>query len=105
MSKVEPIAWLLQIVTGILMVFFITYHFIITHTSEGALEYLSVAKRFPALSLFYVILLITVCFHAFNGLRSILLDMNVNRSAVNILTSILMIASIGVGLYIISLFS
>lgn len=102
--RFEPFAWLMQVTTGILMVFLVTYHFLVTHTVHGALRFESVAERFPELSLFYGVLLVVVCFHAFNGLRAILLDMNLNRSAVNALTAILTIVSIGVGIYIISLF-
>jgi len=35
-NVLEPLAWLLQIATGIAMVFLVTFHFLTTHTAEGA---------------------------------------------------------------------
>lgn len=103
----EPIAWFLQIVTGLLMIFLVTFHFVITHTEEEALSFEKVAERFNYYKTFYILLLIVVVFHAFNGLRAILLDTNFGmnrRRFVNSLSLFLMILAISTGFYIISLF-
>lgn len=76
MRGFEPLAWLLQAITGILMVFMITTHFFVTHSAHNLLSYESVVERLARLDykIFYASLLIVVSFHAFNGLRAVILD-------------------------------
>ncbi len=105
-NVLEPIAWLLQMFSGILLVVFVTAHFFMTHTSHEALSYASVAARFAAYRAFYAAFLLFVVFHAFNGVRAILLDTNFgakNRGAVNVLCLIAMLAALAVGAYELSL--
>lgn len=93
-SIMEPVAWLLQMLTGILMVFLVTAHFILTHmTSHESLSYSNVVERVsqPEFKLFYAVLLLAVSFHAFNGLRAIILDTDagMKRRAVITVSSML----------------
>jgi len=76
MRGFEPLAWLFQVITGILMVFLITVHFLVTHSAHNLLSYESVIERLSRLDyrLFYALLLFVVSFHAFNGLRAVILD-------------------------------
>lgn len=108
MKKVlEPVAWLLQVATGLLMIFLVTFHFLVTHIEKEALSFEKVAERFSYYKAFYVLLLLVVVFHAFNGLRAILLDTNFGmnrRKFVNSLALFLMIVAIFAGFYIINLF-
>lgn len=106
-NVLEPLAWLLQVLTGMAMVFLVTFHFLTTHTAEGALEYAHVAERFAMYSPIYVALLLVVVFHAFNGLRAILLDTSFwarRRRATNVLSLLLMLVAIAVGGFILSIF-
>jgi len=103
MSRFEPLAWLLQVLTGLLMVALVTFHFLITHTAEGALEYTKVIERLAIYSTLYAILLIVVTFHAFNGLRAILLDMSFwikRKKLTDTLSLLLMLAAIAAGAYV-----
>ncbi|MCS7121149.1 MAG: succinate dehydrogenase [Archaeoglobaceae archaeon] len=100
----EPIAWLLQVSTGLLMIFLVTFHFLITHTHEEALKFEEVVKRFEVYKAFYILLLLAVVFHAFNGLRAILLDTNFGvyrKRLVNSFVTIVAILALLSGLYII----
>lgn len=67
MRGFEPLAWLFQAISGIAMVFLITAHFLITHSSHDLLSYESVVFRMSnaEYKIFYALLLIFVTFHAF----------------------------------------
>ncbi len=89
-NALEPVAWIMQILTGSLMVGFVAYHFYVTHmVGHEALSYGNVISRLGELAPFYVILILLVTFHAFNGVRAIILDTNFgarNRRVVNAVT-------------------
>ncbi|MET1124609.1 MAG: succinate dehydrogenase [Archaeoglobaceae archaeon] len=106
-NVLEPLAWLLQILTGIAMVFLVTFHFLTTHAVEGALEYEKVAERFVVYSPIYVALLLVVVFHAFNGLRAILLDTSFwakRKRATDVISLLLMLLAISAGAYVFTAF-
>ncbi len=100
----EPIAWILQLISGIFLTVLVTFHFYVTHFVEhNAMEYDKVIGRFtdPAYQVMYVLLLLFVSFHAFNGLRAIILDTNFGAKharAVNTATFLLFFAVFGYGL-------
>ncbi len=88
-SVMEPLAWIFQLISGLILTLLITVHFYLTHmTSHTALHYNEVVARIstPYYKFFYIVLLFFVSFHAFNGLRAIILDTNFgarNRNSVN----------------------
>jgi len=102
----EPLAWLLQLITGILLAFLITIHFYVTHLeSHEAISYAAVIERLssPSYKIMYVLLLLFVSFHAFNGLRAILLDTNFGakrRGFTNVVTMLLFLLAFFYGFYL-----
>ncbi len=98
-KKLEPIAFIFQLFSGILLAVFVASHIYITHLNEEALKYESVVERLSnsTIKVIYFLFLVIVCFHAFNGLRAILLDTNFgkrNARMVNLLCLIISIVSI-----------
>lgn len=68
--------WFTQVLTGSIIAIFATWHLINQHTGEpvnSAVQ--SAANVTPGVFLIYVILLAAVLFHAFNGIRSVLLKL------------------------------
>ena len=104
----EPFAWLLQLITGIILIFLVTAHFYLTHmTSHDALSYDSVASRLssPVYTIMYSILILTVSFHAFNGLRAIILDTEFgarNRRAINLAAFLGFFTAFAYGIYLLA---
>ena len=70
----KGLSWLFQLLTGIALVGFVGYHFIATHIA-GSMEYGEVLKRFNELKPFYVVFLVVVAYHAFNGLKIIAIEL------------------------------
>lgn len=109
MRGFEPIAWILQAITGVAMVFLITVHFLTTHLEHEFLSYESAVLRLSSFEykVFYFFLLLFVTFHAFNGLRAILLDTERgmrNRKAVNALILATSLFAICYGAFLLSRF-
>ncbi|MEM4472011.1 MAG: succinate dehydrogenase [Archaeoglobaceae archaeon] len=109
MRGFEPIAWVFQAFSGFVLILLITTHFLLTHSSHGLLSYESVVERMrdQQYKIFYALLLIFVTFHAFNGLRAIILDTESgmrNKRMINLLTFILAILMVIYGLYLLSIF-
>ncbi|AGK62174.1 succinate dehydrogenase subunit D [Archaeoglobus sulfaticallidus PM70-1] len=109
-SVLEPLGWLLQLITGILLVILVTFHFIETHMiSHDALDFEKVVERLSSggYKAFYALLLLTVSFHAYNGIRAIILDTEFgreNRKAVNIAMAIVIIGAFVYGLQLLIAF-
>lgn len=105
-SVMEPVAWLLQMITGILMALLVAIHFYVTHlVSHESLRYHEVVERLslPEYRVMYGILLLIVSFHAFNGLRAIALDTGGGmrgRGAINLLTMLMFLVAFLYGIYI-----
>ncbi len=99
----EPFGWIFQMVTGLLLFAFVLFHLYITHlTSHDALEYAKVVERLsnPAIKIFYWVFLASVSFHAFNGLRAVLLDTDFggrNEKVINTLTMLLFVVAVVYG--------
>ncbi|MEM0301779.1 MAG: succinate dehydrogenase [Archaeoglobaceae archaeon] len=109
MRGFEPIAWVLQAITGIAMVFLITVHFFATHSAHDLLSYESAVERLKSFDykLFYALLLIVVSFHAFNGLRAVILDTEggmKRKRLVNVSIAMLAILAIAYGLFLLMRF-
>lgn len=100
----EPAAWIFQMISGLLLAALIAIHLYVTHFSaHDALAYENVMQRFrdAGFKAVYTILLLAVTFHAFNGVRAIILDTDFgarNRKAVNWLLILLFLATFGYGL-------
>ncbi len=105
-NVLEPVAWLLQMISGAILAVLITVHFYVTHmVSHEAIHYNAVIERLHSTGYkaMYAALLFFVAFHAFNGLRAIILDTNFgarNRGAVNALTMLLFVVAFVYGLYL-----
>ncbi len=91
----KGLSWLFQLLTGIALVFFVVYHFVVTHIA-GSLAYEEVLKRIVSLKIFYIVFLPIVAFHAFNGLKVISEEYGFKWSRV---FYIAMIVAIAYGLY------
>ncbi|WP_457548511.1 succinate dehydrogenase [Archaeoglobus sp.] len=89
------LSWLFQLLTGLVLVFFVVYHFIVTHIA-GSLAYEDVLKRIVSLKAFYIIFLLIVAFHAFNGLKVISEEYGFKWSKV---FYVAMVVAIAYGLY------
>jgi len=87
----EPIAFFFQLITGLLLFVLVLNHLYLTHLAEhDALSYENVVERLsnPSFKAMYLLFLVVVSFHAFNGLRAIILDTDFgarNRTATNVL--------------------
>jgi succinate dehydrogenase / fumarate reductase membrane anchor subunit len=72
--------WLLKIVAGLLIVFFLGLHFVVNHlvAPGGLLTYADVVAYYqnPVVVVMEIAFLIVVISHSVLGLRSILLDLN-----------------------------
>jgi succinate dehydrogenase / fumarate reductase membrane anchor subunit len=106
----EPLGWILQLLTGILLSILITFHFFEIHlVSHNALSFENVLLRLsnPAYKAMYALLLAAVSFHAFNGLRAILLDTEFgakNTRAINILIAFVILGAFIYGLRLLFIF-
>ena len=106
----EPLGWIFQLLTGILLAILITFHFFETHLiSHEGLSFENVLLRLsdPAHKAMYVLLLAAVSFHAFNGLRAILLDTEFgakNTRAINVVICLVILGALAYGIWILSNF-
>ncbi len=100
----EPLGWIFQLLTGLLLAILITFHFFETHLiAHDALAFENVIARLtdPIHKVIYGLLLLSVSFHAFNGLRAILLDTEFgakNTRAINVLIALVIIGAFVYGL-------
>ena len=107
-NVLEPIAWLFQMISGLALAVLVTIHFYVTHlVSHEALKYNEVITRLSNVNykILYGLLLFFVAFHAFNGLRAIILDTNFgarNKGAVNTICFLLFLAAFFYGLFLLS---
>ncbi|MFN3384478.1 MAG: succinate dehydrogenase [Archaeoglobaceae archaeon] len=109
MRGFEPAAWIFQAITGIAMVFLITAHFLTTHANHEMLSYESAVSRLESFEykVFYFFLLLFVTFHAFNGLRAIILDTEGGmrrKKALNAIISVIALVVFFYGIFLLSRF-
>jgi succinate dehydrogenase / fumarate reductase membrane anchor subunit len=106
----EPLGWILQLLTGLLLAILITFHFFETHLiAHDALSFENVIARLtdPTHKVMYGLLLAFVTFHAFNGLRAILLDTEFgarNTRAINFSVVLIIFGAFVYGLLLLSYF-
>jgi len=102
----EPLAWILQVISGLLLAALIAIHLYVTHFSaHDALAYENVVERFrdPGFRAIYAFLLLAVTFHAFNGVRAIILDTDFgarNTKAINLILMLLFVVAFVYGLFL-----
>ncbi len=108
-NVLEPLAWLFQMISGLALAVLVAIHFYVTHlTSHEALSYKAVIARLSNIDyrIMYGLLLFFVSFHAFNGLRAIILDTNFgarNKGAVNAICFILFLVAFFYGLFLLAM--
>lgn len=92
-----------QVISGILLVLLLGLHIIAQHfvVSGGLRDYQQVLQYVsnPILSIIEILFVIVVTFHAMVGIRSILLDLNLNQTLKNVLDKIIIIIAIITMLY------
>ncbi len=90
--------WLLKLISGAFIIFFIALHFIVNHlvATGGLLSYADVIKYYqnPAIPIIEGLFLIFVIGHSLLGLRGIILDLKISRSSMRIIDTILLIVGI-----------
>ncbi len=99
-KTMEPLAWLFQMITAIFMVFFLGVHLIIAHAyGLNNILFQKILERLqdPWWQAFYIVFIISVTYHALNGLRGIILDMGVKR--IKLINIIFWIVAIGTIIY------
>ena len=91
----EPLAWIFQLISGLILTVLVTFHFYETHFAlHEAMKYNLVVSRLSSLSykVMYALLLFFVAFHAFNGIRAILLDTNFGAKYPQVVNSVCFLA-------------
>lgn len=92
-SEVGMWSWLLQRVTGVLLVFYLFLHLYVLHfAGEGATTFDAIAARLrtPFFKFFDLTLLALVIFHGLNGVRAVLIDFGLSAGAQRIVFWVLM---------------
>lgn len=83
-SRANGIFWGIQLLSGIFLLIVLGVHFWAIHydTNNAALTYELILKRLsnPAWKIMDTVFLALVLYHALNGLRSIILDFNLNKA-------------------------
>jgi succinate dehydrogenase/fumarate reductase cytochrome b subunit len=70
--------WFTQVLTGSIVAIFAVWHFIVQHAAEQTtLASQSAARLSPLVFLVYLVFLAAVTFHAFNGVRSVVIKLGV----------------------------
>lgn len=87
--------WLLKILTGLLIVVFLGFHFVVNHlVAPGGLStYADVVAYFqiPIIVVMEISFLVLVVVHSFLGLRSIFLDLNPSAMALRVINFVLVV--------------
>ncbi len=70
------VLWVAQAISGVLLLVLLGIHLLVNHTESGMLDYQAVVARFknPVTFTIETVFLLVVIFHAFNGVRGVLLD-------------------------------
>jgi len=99
--------WLLQVLSGLLLVVLLTLHMVANHfvLEEGLRTFADVVAYVsnPVIFVLEVVFLVTVTLHAMLGVRGILLDLGPGKSgerAVNWAVTLLGVAAVGYGIWL-----
>ncbi len=103
-SKMEPLAWLFQIITAIFLVFFLSVHLIIVHAygiNNILFQQILLRLQNPWWMAFYIAFVVSVVYHGINGLRGIIIDIGIKKKkALNSIFWIITIILIGYGIWL-----
>jgi len=93
--------WLFQAVSGIILLVLVALHVLITHPQLDQQLFDIVASRLkdPVWAAYYLAFLGLLTFHGFNGVRAVLLDINLGRTYAKTVSAILIIAGAALFLY------
>ncbi len=94
--------WIWQAATGLLLVVLLGLHIVANHFSEGGLlSYDQVVHRLsnPFILVLEIMFLGAVIFHAFAGIRSILLDTGISEDVDRTIVKVLAVAGVLLFLY------
>lgn len=103
--------WLLKILSGLLIVFFLGTHFFINHltgTAEGGqLTFQEILKMYtrPGYLILEGLFLTTVISHGLIGLRGVILDLNLSRGIMKTLDALFLlvgVVAVGYGIWLLS---
>lgn len=91
--------WLIKLVTGLLLIFILGFHFMINHylAPEGLLTWSEVVEFYqnPIIPILEGSFLVFVISHSLIGLRGIILDLNPGQGTMRIITAALWVIGIG----------
>jgi succinate dehydrogenase hydrophobic anchor subunit len=95
--------WFFKIITGIFIIVVLGIHFVVNHlvAPGGLLSYADVIAYYavPIIPVMEIVFLILVVAHAFIGLRSILLDLNLPDKLQRIFDVILILSGVAAVIY------
>jgi succinate dehydrogenase hydrophobic anchor subunit len=100
--------WLVKIIAGILILFFLGLHFVVNHlvVPGGLLSYADVVAYYqnPIIPIIEIGFLVVVIAHCLLGLRGIVLDLNPSKNLLQVLDvimALLAIFAIGYGIWLV----
>ena len=95
--------WLVKIISGILIIFFLAVHFIVNHlvAPGGLLTYSDVIRYYsnPIIPVMEISFLFFAVFHSVLGTRGIFLDLNPSQQLIKIINWVFIILGIGAIIY------
>lgn len=102
-NEENSIIWLIKIIAGLLIIVFLTIHFLVNHllAPNGLLTYGEVIAYFknPIVPIMEIMFLIVVVTHSFIGIRSILLDLHPSPGVVKWINWILTLLGLAALIY------
>ncbi|MEW6398973.1 MAG: hypothetical protein AB1503_07400 [Bacillota bacterium] len=103
MKELRTWAWILQRASGAVLVFALGLHWVVQHHVSPGAEITFAGVHLKLQWLLYlvsdVLLLAFALFHGLNGLRTVILDFRVPRSAAAVLTVVLVLVGLGALVY------
>ena len=96
-------SWLIKLITGLLLVFILGFHFLVNHylAPEGLLTWSEIVEFYqnPIIPILEGAFLISVISHSLIGLRGIILDLNPRQGTMRIITAGLWVIGVGFSVY------
>ena len=96
-------SWLIKLITGLLLVFILGFHFLVNHylAPEGLLTWSEIVEFYqnPIIPILEGAFLIFVISHSLIGLRGIILDLNPRQGTMRIITAGLWVIGVVFSVY------
>lgn len=96
-------AWILQRLSGAVLVFALGLHWFVQHHVDPGAEItfagVTVKLKWALYLVADILLLAFAVFHGLNGLRTVVLDFKISRSAATVLTVVLVVVGVGAIVY------